>query len=742
MGSYWYHEDTQAFFDDLDHYRMIKAMCRLSCTVCDKRDEQLNDGSKRRGKFRNVEQLKGHLFHQHKLVMCSLCLEGRKVFICEQKLYTRAQLNRHLNTGDSAVDGNESERGGFMGHPFCEFCKTPFYGDNELYSHMSTEHYTCHICQRKHPGQYEYYKNYDDLEIHFRCEHFLCEDEACLAKKFVVFQSESEMKRHNALEHGGRMSRSKRNAVLQIPTSFRYQRSNEHDRHRGRRQTFRRDHVDNQLPQPSNFDIANLESEYHDPVSSSSSAPVISDNGDTSDIDPLVQPFESLTTSDGEPPLKYLQAVSQNRALQESSFPPLAMGQPISQQKARNDSESLQVHTMAAHIRRQNDRNITIPKSTQEWPGASQGLSAAQSWPSVNNASPALSISQTKPLIGNRPGPSDYASSVQAGPEALDSSSYRKLFDSNKSNHSVSGPSIVQSRSFDPSNSDFPPATPMQKFSMRSHPTVNVEDVQTANKSLVERIRAALKFDEGKYTTFKNISGEYRQGLIGSQKYLACVQEYGLTELIYDLARLLPDPQKQKELVDTYEISMRVLQNNDWGNGSIRMKNGKGSKKAKGKQVESEDGKSKDNLADTVLSTVRKLQSSQSFQEEEVEVLTKDGYRPGKTYSNATGSGSKASLISASQCVPKLSSQSNSSAGGESSGNDFRGSKQGKKGSKSLTARLGDGSVAALLNPRSSGPDLDLDPYPVDGNKGLPVSGVWRNGGGQRLKGVARDARK
>jgi len=32
------------------------------------------------------------------------------------------------------------------------------------------------------------------MQIHFRQQHFLCEDEACLAKKFIVFQSESEMK--------------------------------------------------------------------------------------------------------------------------------------------------------------------------------------------------------------------------------------------------------------------------------------------------------------------------------------------------------------------------------------------------------------------------------------------------------------------------------------------------------------------------------------------------------------------
>ena len=79
VGMYWYHEDTQAFFDDVDHYKMIKAMCRLSCSVCDQMEEQSNDGSKRRQKFRNIDQLKGHLFHRHKLFMCSLCLEGRKV---------------------------------------------------------------------------------------------------------------------------------------------------------------------------------------------------------------------------------------------------------------------------------------------------------------------------------------------------------------------------------------------------------------------------------------------------------------------------------------------------------------------------------------------------------------------------------------------------------------------------------------------------------------------------------------
>lgn len=80
IGSYWFHEGSQANFDDVDHYRMIKAMCRLSCSLCDKSvEEQGSESTKRKNKFRHIEQLKGHLYHNHRMVMCSLCLEGRKV---------------------------------------------------------------------------------------------------------------------------------------------------------------------------------------------------------------------------------------------------------------------------------------------------------------------------------------------------------------------------------------------------------------------------------------------------------------------------------------------------------------------------------------------------------------------------------------------------------------------------------------------------------------------------------------
>ncbi|KAF3436593.1 hypothetical protein FNV43_RR23685 [Rhamnella rubrinervis] len=762
VGAYWYHEDTQAFFDDVDHYKMIKAMCKLSCSMCDKMEDQPNDVSKRRGKFRNIEQLKGHLFHRHKLFMCSLCLEGRKVFICEQKLYTRAQLNQHISTGDSEVDGSESERGGFTGHPMCEFCRTPFYGDNELYSHMSTEHYTCHICQRQHPGQYEYYKDYDDLEMHFRQAHFLCEDEACLAKKFVVFQSEAEIKRHNTTEHGGRMSRSKRNAALQIPTSFRYRRSNEQGHRRGRGQTFLRDSPENELSMAiqASLETANTSNTFHDP-SLSSSGQLAPDLGDESDVDPIIQPFESLAATDSELTSRYLQALGQNssgRHLEESSFPPLSMAPGSSQLKPKHDSEALPSNTMAAHLRRKSNRKVTVVNSGQAWAGASRGpvipsSNSSQAWPTINAPGNARGSSQNKISIVNASGPSSYASSAQVRPTTfhglLSSSSSKDSSNPGRISHSTSAPNLVQNGSVESSILDFPPvsAAQVRKLPSSSQALPNLEDVHTANKSLVEKIRAALEFDQDRYTVFKDISGQYRQGILDTKRYLDFVRDFGLSHLVLDLARLCPDPKKQKELIETYNTSLRS--NVEDGNGgahtnNLCLKDSSVSKKDKGKCLDTDGSDLKNKRADDIISSARKLQLSYKPSEEEVEVLSKDGYRASKGTSKGKSKlviGEQLELNSHSQPLMKLGDQKNSSANGSGStkkvGDGGGGSKQRKKTSKFHRVRLGDGSAAALLglNNSDSLPDPDPDAVNDEANGssnsagGLPVRGVWRSGG-------------
>ncbi|KAK4406888.1 E3 ubiquitin-protein ligase hel2 [Sesamum angolense] len=486
VGQYWYHEDTQALFDDLDHYKMIKAMCRLSCSVCDKMEDQQDDSSRRRAKFRNIEQLKGHLFHKHRLLMCSLCLEGRKVFICEQKLYTRSQLTQHINTGDSEVDGSESERGGFTGHPMCEFCRTPFYGDNELYTHMSTEHYTCHICQRQHPGQYEYYKNYDDLEMHFRRDHFLCEDEGCLGKKFIVFQSEAELK---------------------IPTSFRYKRSSEQENRRGRARTFLRDPSDSEL---SLAIQASLETASAAPSSSRATT----DHAEVTDVESLIPPLESIGTTDSEPPSRYLQALSQRSrsgALVESSFPPL----PVASSSNQNPHpDVVPKKTMAAHLRRQGNRKVNASSSAPAWPAASrtpaQPVINPHGWPSINAVSGSASSSgQSRATAEIGPASSSYLTSAQARP-ASNSSFAGSLVSSRTSgstgriSHSSSAPNLSEREFLESSSTDFPPVSAAQthKSPAADQALKKVDDVHTANKSLVEKMRVALGFDEDKFTAF------------------------------------------------------------------------------------------------------------------------------------------------------------------------------------------------------------------------------------------------
>ncbi|KAK9136576.1 hypothetical protein Sjap_007170 [Stephania japonica] len=764
-GLYWYHEDTGAFFDDSDHYKMIKAMCRLSCSVCDKED-QTSEGPKRRRKFRNIDQLKGHLYHGHRLFMCNLCLEGRKIFICEQKLYNRSQLSRHINSGDSEVDGDESERGGFMGHPLCEFCRKPFYGDNELYSHMSTEHYTCHICQRQNTGQYEYYKDYDDLETHFRQQHFLCEDEACLAKKFIVFVSESEMKRHNALEHGGNMSRAKRNAALQIPTSFRYRPINNEDHHRGRRRGSRLDSSDPQLTAAIEASLTSSPMDYPS-ISEAHETQSGSDHRGTSD-DEIVAPLESLTTADLEATARYRQALggtARNAALQESSFPPLAMAPPTSQQGPRHDSNGLGNSSMAARLRSRNKGKVNVINSAQAWPAASQGSAStsglAQSRPTathglVPTSSSAVS-SQSRPVVTSASPPISYASSAQSRPATGNghvSNSSSSLHWSSTSNntrvsHSASAPNLIERGYVDSSKSDFPPISAKKEngSSTTSAPSqkqvIPVEDVHTANKSLVETIRSALEFDENKFVAFKDISAEYRNGLINAGEYLSYVQQFGLSHLVLDLARLCPNAQKQRDLIETYNASVKFRRTGeiDSGYNVGNKKVDKSSKKGKGKLVEGKENSSKESLSDSILSTVRKLQASHKPSEEEVETLSKDGYRSSKGKSKVAVDERRQELASSNGAKtdsvhhgipPLVGANSNQNSGGATSGGKLK-----KKMSKFHRVRLGDGSAAALLDLRQGDPNTELEEESTNSKQTpsgtTPVRGAWRNGGGQRL---------
>lgn len=78
------------------------------------------------------------------------------------------------------------------------------------------------------------------------------------------------------------------------------------------------------------------------PAASSGSAQATNNFGDASDS--IIKSFDSLATTDSEPPTRYLQALSQRSriTLQESSFPPLVTAPESNQQKTNHDPEGLQ----------------------------------------------------------------------------------------------------------------------------------------------------------------------------------------------------------------------------------------------------------------------------------------------------------------------------------------------------------------------------------------------------------------
>ncbi|KAJ5143259.1 uncharacterized protein N7515_002046 [Penicillium bovifimosum] len=133
----------------------------------------------------------------------------RHVFTHEHELFTMAELRKHEKSGDDkpgAID-----QSGFKGHPECGFCRQRFYGDDELYAHCRDRHERCHICDRRSSHrQQQYYIDYNALEKHFQKDHFFCLDKECLEKKFVVFETQMDLKAHQLEAHPEGLSKDVR----------------------------------------------------------------------------------------------------------------------------------------------------------------------------------------------------------------------------------------------------------------------------------------------------------------------------------------------------------------------------------------------------------------------------------------------------------------------------------------------------------------------------------------------------
>ncbi|DBA77810.1 hypothetical protein WJX77_007039 [Trebouxia sp. C0004] len=207
--------DANAYFEDEEHFEYLRQLCSFThpdlAEVPDDVPQQ----------YSGLKALKDALRTHLQRHFCDVCLEGRKVFVSEQVLYSKQQLNSHKQHGDREGPLAES---GFTGHCHCKFCHKWFYGENELWKHMAEKHESCFVCKRSNPDRHVYYKDYAELEEHFRHEHYLCEDTICRQEHFQVWSTEAELHQHRVKVHGDHMSRHEKRQAMRIPLDINFRR--------------------------------------------------------------------------------------------------------------------------------------------------------------------------------------------------------------------------------------------------------------------------------------------------------------------------------------------------------------------------------------------------------------------------------------------------------------------------------------------------------------------------------------
>jgi hypothetical protein len=207
------HYESQEIFEDtilLLRYNCPDASCDAACL--------------------GWPDLHRHVKSVHQKQMCDLCTRNKKVFTHEHELFTKPELQRHEKYGDD-VPGADNQSG-FKGHPECGFCRQRFYGDDDLFSHCRDRHERCHLCDRRDGGRKpQYYVDYNALEVHFRKDHFVCPDQECLEKKFVVFDSDMDLKAHQLEAHPNGLTKDARRDARRVDISgFDYRAPHQQDR--------------------------------------------------------------------------------------------------------------------------------------------------------------------------------------------------------------------------------------------------------------------------------------------------------------------------------------------------------------------------------------------------------------------------------------------------------------------------------------------------------------------------------
>jgi hypothetical protein len=109
--------------------------------------------------FRNPQNLLDHVSDAHRRRLCLVCLQSRRQFARDLRVYLPRELDEHM-----------SER-----HPTCQFCRRDVYDNDELFDHMRLKHYQCTICLAS-TGEFSYFASPQSLYEHNVEKHFVCHE--------------------------------------------------------------------------------------------------------------------------------------------------------------------------------------------------------------------------------------------------------------------------------------------------------------------------------------------------------------------------------------------------------------------------------------------------------------------------------------------------------------------------------------------------------------------------------------
>ena len=146
--------------------------------------------------FNNMDKLSDHLKKAHKKFYCPYCLKENKLFLYQMKIYSQSNLSDHIKYGEFDNYNNI-----FISppHPTCPFDRKTFYNEEQLFSHMNSDHFICQIC--KNSKNIIFYSELKNLVAHYKDNHYYCPFEECLANIHVVFKKEEELISHLITKH-------------------------------------------------------------------------------------------------------------------------------------------------------------------------------------------------------------------------------------------------------------------------------------------------------------------------------------------------------------------------------------------------------------------------------------------------------------------------------------------------------------------------------------------------------------